>query len=98
MQEIFYVEVPTPDVDCVKLWLTDHFEPLVGTKVTTASGCMVKTQDQGEWSIFVWSALRTTYLKVFRWSEQASAKEKAFIAQLKQDLHRAFPPRFPEPP
>lgn len=104
MQEIFYTEIPTPDTAGVKRWLQEEFQPFCGTKKASAEGCLVQnpqhqdSQQKGEWSIFVWSVLRTTYLKVFRWSDRPLPKENAFLKHLKQDLRQAFPFQVPEPP
>ncbi|WAL61174.1 NAD(P)/FAD-dependent oxidoreductase [Thermocoleostomius sinensis] len=51
-----------------------------------------------ELSIFTWSVQRTTYLKVFRWSEQSVAQEAQLLAQLTQELRSQFPQRYPAPP
>jgi lycopene cyclase CruA len=98
MQEIFYTEVPTPDTHRVKAWLQKNFQPALGTKVITAEGCCVKHLPEAEWSIFVWSVQRTTYLKVFRWSKSSSRNESKFLKQLQQDLAQAFPIQYPAPP
>jgi lycopene cyclase CruA len=72
MKEIFYTEVLTPATEIVKKWLQDDFQPVFGCKVSSPSGCLVQSnQPEGEWSIFVGSLQRTTYLKVFRWSDGA---------------------------
>ncbi len=98
MQEIFYTEVPTPDTDSVKDWLQQDFQPAVGTKVITVEGCCVRQEPEAEWSIFVWSVQRTTYLKVFRWSKSSPHNEKPFLRQLKKDLTQSFPIQYPAPP
>ncbi len=87
MKEVLYIEVPTPDVEAVKVWLQRSFEPQSGVKVITQSGVRLlfsptthqdtRTPDvqaatptvAAELAIFVWSLQRTTYLKVFRWTE-----------------------------
>lgn len=99
MQEIFYTEIPTPETAVVRQWLQQDFQPLCGVKRTTAEGCCIQDAQQvGEWSVFVWSVMRTTYLKVFRWSDRPLSQEQALLKQLKQDLHQAFPVRVLEPP
>jgi lycopene cyclase CruA len=99
MQEIFYSEIPTPDTSSVKSWLQGEFKPFCGIKRITAEGCCVQdAQQAGEWSIFVWSVMRTTYLKVFRWSDRPLSQEHVFLKQLKQALRQAFPFQVPEPP
>jgi lycopene cyclase CruA len=99
MQEIFYIEIPTPDTAWVKHWLQKDFQPICGIKRITAEGCCVQdSQQAGEWSIFVWSVLRTTYLKVFRWSDRPLSQERALLKHLKQDLRQTFPSQVSEPP
>ncbi len=99
MQEIFYTEISTPDTSSVKSWLQKEFKPFCGIKRITAEGCCVQDARQvGEWSIFVWSVMRTTYLKVFRWSDRPLSQEHAFLKQLKQALRQAFPFQVSEPP
>jgi lycopene cyclase CruA len=98
MQEIFYTEVPTPDTSRVKAWLQTAFQPAFGTKTATAEGCCIKHLPETEWSIFVWSVQRTTYLKVFRWSKSSPHNEVMFLKHLQQDLAQAFPLQYPAPP
>jgi lycopene cyclase CruA len=99
MQEIFYTEIPTPDTLSVKSWLQKEFKPFCGIKRITAEGCCVQDAQQvGEWSIFVWSVMRTTYLKVFRWSARPLSQEQTFLKQLKQALRQVFPFQVSEPP
>jgi lycopene cyclase CruA len=98
MQEIFYVELPTPNTDSVKTWLWRSFQPTKGAKTPTRSGCCVKVSADEEWSVFVWSVQRTTYLKVFQWSKRPIQGERAFLQALNHDLRKAFPPQFLAPP
>ncbi|MBF2074392.1 MAG: flavin-dependent dehydrogenase [Synechococcales cyanobacterium C42_A2020_086] len=51
-----------------------------------------------ELSIFTWSVQRTTYLKVFRWAEQAVPYEQQLLKQLTQQIRSRFPHHYPEPP
>lgn len=51
-----------------------------------------------ELSVFTWSVQRTTYLKVFRWAEQAVPYERQFLKQLTQQIRTRFPHHYPEPP
>lgn len=51
-----------------------------------------------ELSIFVWSLQRTTYLKIFRWADQAFPNEGRIIEHLVAEVRRAFPLHYPEPP
>ncbi|WP_404785445.1 NAD(P)/FAD-dependent oxidoreductase [Altericista sp. CCNU0014] len=98
MQEIFYTEVPTPDTNSVKVWLQRDFQPAFGAKAIASEGCRVRLSPEVEWSIFVWSVQRTTYLKIFRWSKSSPLNEQKFLKQLRKDLERAFPVRYPTPP
>jgi lycopene cyclase CruA len=98
MQEIFYTEVPTTDPSRVKAWLQKTFQPAFGTKTETAEGCCIKHLSEVEWSIFIWSVQRTTYLKVFRWSKSSPRNEAMFLKHLQKDLAKAFPICYPAPP
>ncbi|MGJ3247704.1 MAG: NAD(P)/FAD-dependent oxidoreductase [Elainellaceae cyanobacterium] len=51
-----------------------------------------------ELSIFIWSVQRTTYLKAFRWAAAPLPNEQQIIQQLRADIHRQFPHRYPSPP
>ncbi len=99
MKEILYLEIPTPDIASVRTWLQKDFQPASGVKSLTPEGCCVKEIKQdAEWSIFLWSLQRTTYLKVFRWSEKSVPSERQLFQTLKRDIRQAFPATFPEPP
>uniref|UniRef100_B8HTB3 Lycopene cyclase n=1 Tax=Cyanothece sp. (strain PCC 7425 / ATCC 29141) TaxID=395961 RepID=B8HTB3_CYAP4 len=100
MQEILYLEVPTTEVEAVKAWLWSQFQPNIGEKVITRSGCCLRFEPGGggELSLFVWSVQRTTYLKVFRWSKTALAIEGRILRQLTEELRTAFPAQYPCPP
>ena len=108
MKEILYTEIPTPDTIAVRLWLQQEWQPLVGEKIVTPDGIRLQfpqknAQDSpsitdSELSIFTWSLQRTTYLKVFRWGQQAIAAESRIRQQLKKDLQHRFPQKYPEPP
>ncbi len=99
MQEIFYIEVPTPHTDVVRTWLQWTYQPTQGDKVSSPEGCLVRfAQPRGELSIFVWSLQRTTYLKVFRWSERPLPQEPKLLQTLEQQLRVAFPQQYPAPP
>ncbi|MBW4542267.1 MAG: flavin-dependent dehydrogenase [Myxacorys chilensis ATA2-1-KO14] len=112
MKEILYIEVPTPDSESVMAWLQTEYQPERGEKIATAAGCRVQfsggTASQippsipelpiPELSIFVWSVQRTTYLKVFRWADQAIAGENWILKNLISDIRAYFPQIYPEPP
>ncbi|MGB7416653.1 MAG: FAD-dependent monooxygenase [Thermosynechococcaceae cyanobacterium] len=96
MKELSYLEIPTPDTDTVRAWLHHSFQS-VGTKTLNATGCRIRDLS-GELSIVLWSLQRTTYLKVFRWSEQPLKQEKQLVKQLEQELRAKFPYQYPELP
>lgn len=110
MREILYIEIPTSDTASVCKWLHQDYEPAQAQKRNTPDGCCLKvsqtTQPQTEISeadredlaIFLWSVQRSTYLKVFRWSEQPASTEAAILNQLQRELRAQFPHRYPEPP
>ncbi len=110
MKEILYLEIPTPDTNAVCAWLQADFQPKIGKKVITAQGFCLKVNDttgetvsvpenlSAELSIFIWSLQRTTYLKVFRWSEKAVPKEHKFLKHLTVSIKKRFPHNYPEPP
>ncbi len=112
MKEVLYIEVPTPDVESVKLWLQQEFEPELGAKIITRSGIRltlstptrqeslisgIPAKSAGEVAIFVWSLQRTTYLKAFRWTETPIAQETRLLSALTQGLRDRFPNVYPEP-
>lgn len=73
-----------------------------GTSVSTTGGeapiseTLAPTGE--ELAIFTWSVQRTTYLKVFRWSERPLKGEAAVLRQLRQEVGYHFPPKYPAPP
>lgn len=110
MKEVLYIEVPTPDTDRVRVWLQSEFKPDVGVKIPAATGIRWRLSDtttatdgfsepiSEELAVFVWSLQRTTYLKVFRWSNQPLRQEKLLIQQLVQQIRQQFPNQYPAPP
>ncbi|AFY68915.1 hypothetical protein Pse7367_0611 [Thalassoporum mexicanum PCC 7367] len=105
MQELIYLEIPTPDTDMVKDWLGQTFQPTIGKKTAAASGCVIEVGsdrpdrlESNQLSIFVWNVQRTTYLKAFRWSDLPIAKEKQILTQLEQEIRAQFPYSYPTPP
>ncbi|PZD73709.1 Lycopene cyclase [Acaryochloris thomasi RCC1774] len=98
MKELSYLEIPTPDTAAVKTWLQQSFEP-AGLKISTSAGCRIRDLDgSGELAIVAWSLQRTTYLKVFRWSQQPVKQEMRLLKQLEKELRADFPYRYPELP
>jgi lycopene cyclase CruA len=112
MKEIFYVELPTPDTDAVRLWLQQDWTPELGEKIITQDGIRLQFNNAGvsnqnptsvaaaipEISVFVWSVQRTTYLKAFRWANRAISGERQILQHLKNGLRSQFPYDYPEPP
>ncbi|MEH2022354.1 NAD(P)/FAD-dependent oxidoreductase [Nostoc sp.] len=111
MKEILYLEVPTPDIATVRNWLQTDFEPGNGEKVltsegfrlkiptaTTTAGVAISENLPAELSVFVWSVQRTTYLKVFRWTEQPFPSEGQILQRLTKEIRSRFPHHYPEPP
>lgn len=112
MKEILYVEVPTPDTDAVCIWLQQDWQPERGKKIITPNGVRLQVERAGiiydkptsdeaaipEISIFIWSVQRTTYLKVFRWTNERIPNESGLLQQLEADIRRQFPYSYPEPP
>ena len=43
MQEILYLEIPTPDTAAVRTWLQADFAPEYGEKMLTPAGFCLKT-------------------------------------------------------
>ena len=104
MQEILYLEVPTPYIDRVRSWLQQTWQPNA-IKVVTPDGIRLQftPHSRDELSIFVWQLQRTTYLKLFLWDsceEKTISKNK--VARIKNrlvtDIRQAFPPTYPVPP
>ncbi|MBW4432464.1 MAG: flavin-dependent dehydrogenase [Pelatocladus maniniholoensis HA4357-MV3] len=109
MKETLYIEIPTPDTSAVCKWLQTDFEAGIGQKVLTPDGLRLRmignTDDSrsipenfSELSVFVWSVQRTTYLKVFRWSDQVFPQEKQILKTLTTGIRSHFPHQYPEPP
>jgi lycopene cyclase CruA len=106
MQEILYLEVPTPDTQAVKNYLQQDWQPTTGTKLITPDGLRLQffapsqgeQEPEQELSIFVWSLQRTTYLKVFQWSEKTIASWQNIKQNLIQALQTKFPQQYPIPP
>lgn len=99
MQELSYLEIPTPNTDAVRHWLQSSYISPSGQKVSTPSGCRLQFPGQSnELAIFVWSLQRTTYLKVFRWGSAPVPQEKTLVNHLEQALRTHFPYYYPKPP
>jgi lycopene cyclase CruA len=100
LEEILYLEVPTPDTESVKQWLQELWQPSVKEKSITQDGIklLLDAEKTQELSIFVWKVQNTTYLKMFRWGNQSLPEENKLKQQLKEEIEFKFPPKYPEPP
>ena len=110
MEEILYLEVPTPDTGAVRTWLQQSFNPGCGEKIVTRDGFLLRfptptskpttipeISTAAELSAFVWSVQRTTYLKVFRTGVPVP-KQSQILQRLKAQIRHQFPHQYPEPP
>jgi lycopene cyclase CruA len=108
VQQLLYLEIPTPDTEAVRDWLHYRFELVGGDKVVTPNGFVVKSgsdpqsstqsETNRELCVFVWSLQRTTYLKAFRWSKAPVENEQRTLEQLTAQIRAEFPNQYPEPP
>lgn len=112
MKELFYVEIPTPDTNAVRIWLQQDWQPELGKKIITPDGIRLQFDNAPpsnqtpttaiaaipEISLFVWSVQRTTYLKAFRWGALPIQGERQILQQLEAFLRRQFPYQYLEPP
>jgi lycopene cyclase CruA len=95
MEELLYLEIPTPELPKVQDWLVTQWS--VAGKVATDSGVRVALGND-ELSVFLWSLQRTTYLKVFRWTKQSIAGEQKILRSLTAEIRSAFPHHYPQLP
>lgn len=98
MIELLYLEVPTFQTAAVRSWLQREFVSGSMQSVPTPDGIRVEFSAYdlpgplpAALNVVVWSLQRTTYLKVFRWSEQSLPGEGHFVQQLKSQISAAFP-------
>lgn len=102
MQQLLYIEIPTPQIEAVKTWLQSEYQAPFGKKSVANHGFILEKQNRSgaiaQLSIFIWTLQRTTYLKVFRWSDEAMDGELEFLANLTQAARQAFPYEFKQPP
>lgn len=108
MEELLYLEVPTPGTAAVKSWLQTTYQPEVGTRQITPDGILLGQQEDGAkvgpdagtaglpsaLSVMVWSVQRTTYLKVFRWGSRPLPQESQRLRHLERAVRQQFPPQF----
>jgi lycopene cyclase CruA len=102
MQQLLYIEIPTPQVAAVKTWLKSEYQPPFGKKTPAQHGFTLDRQNRlgaiAQLSVFIWTLQRTTYLKVFRWSDEVMDGEKEFLEHLTTSARQAFPYEFKQPP
>jgi lycopene cyclase CruA len=102
MQQLLYIEIPTPAIAAVTAWLQTEYQPPFGKKSIAKHGCILERQNPAgaiaQLSIFTWTLQRTTYLKVFRWSEESMDGEQELLKHLTQAIRQAFPYEFKLPP
>ncbi|MDB9495789.1 flavin-dependent dehydrogenase [Spirulina major CS-329] len=100
MNELLYLEIPTPDLARVVTWLQTQWQPPYGERVVVPGGVQVQFPERpGQvLAIALWSLQRTTYLKLFRWSDRPLPHERDIQDHLSQALPQAFPLTYPAPP
>jgi lycopene cyclase CruA len=99
MQEVLYLEVPTPDTETVRDWLQQNWQPNWGQALKTPTGVRLQfLEASAELAIFVWSVQRTTYLKVFRWAMHPVPHESQILKHLTHQIRTHFPHHYPQPP
>jgi lycopene cyclase CruA len=110
MDELLYLEIPTPDTVKVRDWLQNDFVAKNGQKSRTPDGIrlimvestgantIIPEKVRSELSIFVWTVQRTTYLKAFRWGNKPLNNEKQILKSLTTAIRDRFPHEYPEPP
>ncbi|NJR50347.1 MAG: flavin-dependent dehydrogenase [Leptolyngbyaceae cyanobacterium CSU_1_3] len=112
MKEILYLEIPTPDVDLVKAWLQQGYQPTIGEKIITPEGFRLRFGGGSASSDTAahlpnpeLSPERFAELSVFVWSLQRTTYLKVFrwakaaIAHEQRFLRHFVPAirtRFPE--
>jgi lycopene cyclase CruA len=104
MQELLYLEIPTPDTVSISKWLQTDFVIENGQKLITPDGFRLRSAVKNtssvdvELSVFVWSVQRTTYLKVFRWGDPSFPQERRILQYLRKEIRSRFPNCYPELP
>jgi lycopene cyclase CruA len=102
MQQLLYIEIPTPQVAAVKTWLQTEYQCPFGKKSVAKHGFILDRQNSSgaiaQLSVFIWTLQRTTYLKVFRWTDEVMDGEKEFLEHFTKAVRQAFPYEFKQPP
>ncbi|NJK35315.1 MAG: flavin-dependent dehydrogenase [Oscillatoriales cyanobacterium SM2_2_1] len=97
MKQLLYLEIPTPDIAAVRHWLQNVYCVPRGKQEATRHG-FTWYLDACALTVFVWSAQRTTYLKVFCWEGEPQPTSRKALDHLTAALREAFPHRFPQLP
>jgi lycopene cyclase CruA len=102
MQQLLYIEIPTTQIASVKTWLQSEYQPPFGKKTVAKHGFILDRQNRSgaiaQLSVFIWTLQRTTYLKVFRWSDESMDNERDLLEHLTKAARQAFPYEFKQPP
>jgi lycopene cyclase CruA len=102
MQQLLYIEIPTPQVAAVKTWLQSEYQSPFGKKSVAKHGFILDRQNRSgaiaQLSVFIWTLQRTTYLKVFRWTDEVMDGENEFLEHFTKAVRQAFPYEFKQPP
>jgi lycopene cyclase CruA len=102
MQQLLYIEIPTPQIEAVNTWLQSEYQPPFGKKSVAKHGFILDRQSRSgaiaQLSVFLWTLQRTTYLKVFRWSDEVMDGESEFLDHLTKASRQAFPYEFKQLP
>jgi len=100
MQELLYLEIPTPDTDRAIAWLQNDWQPPQGERVAVPTGVQVQFPQQPgvKLAIALWSLQRTTYLKMFQWGTGRIAGAGAIARHLTAAIRAAFPLTYPTLP
>jgi lycopene cyclase CruA len=102
MQQLLYIEIPTTQIASVKTWLQSEYQPPFGKKTVAKHGFILDHQNRSgtiaKLSVFIWTLQRTTYLKVFRWSDESMDNERELLEYLTKAARQAFPYEFKQPP
>ncbi len=102
MQQLLYIEIPTPQIEAVTTWLQSEYQAPFGKKSVAKHGFILDRQNRSgaiaQLSVFLWTLQRTTYLKVFRWSDEIMDGESEFLDHLTKASRQAFPYEFKQLP
>lgn len=92
--ELLYLEISNPNPQIIIDWLQQQWQPFLGKKINTNDGIILELNDEQELSIFVWTLQRTTYLRMFAWSEQKNPQFHKIRRELQEAIKQQFPPQY----